>query len=440
MAHLIIRGGNPLYGEISVSGSKNSAMPILTAAALSDEESIIDNVPRDTSVLTICLILRSLGAEVYMDDKGRIHVRGAGINNHSAPYDLVRRERGSFYTAGLLLGRLGCAEVPLPGGCAIGSRPVDFHIRGFQQLGAEVTIEHGYVKASAPQLRGTSIFINRSSVGTTINLMIAAAKAEGVTILENAAKEPEVVDLAIFLNSMGARVRGAGTDVIRIEGVKELYGTEYGIICDRIEAGTYLMCAAVAGGEVLLKDVVPEHLRSPILKLMEAGVEIKEDNSSILVRSQRKLKACDVETAPYPGFPTDLQQPFVALMSTAEGTSVIRETIFDRFRYVDELRRMGADIRVEHDTAIVRGVEQLSGAPVEATDLRAGAALVVAALGAVGETRILGLEILDRGYEGLSEKLHALGADVVREESPDSVSQKITFAALRLSKEVDQDG
>ncbi len=415
-------------------------MPILIAAALSDEESIIDNVPRDTSVLTVCLILRSLGAEVYMDDKGRIHVKGAGINDHRAPYDLVRRERGSFYTAGLLLGRLGCAEVPLPGGCAIGSRPVDFHIRGFQQLGAKVTIEHGYVKAISSRLEGTSVFINRSSVGTTINLMIAATRAEGVTILENAAKEPEVVDLAIFLNSMGARVRGAGTDVIRIEGVNRLHGTEYGIICDRIEAGTYLMCAAMAGGEVLLKDVTPEHLRSPILKLIEAGVAIKEDDSSILIVSRGKHRACDVETAPYPGFPTDLQQPFVALMSTADGTSVIRETIFDRFRYVDELRRMGADIRVEHDTAIVRGVKQLSGAPVEATDLRAGAALVVAALGAVGETRISGLEILDRGYEGLSEKLHTLGADVLREESPDSMSQEISFSVLRLQKEVGQNG
>lgn len=440
MAHLIIRGRNPLRGEISASGSKNSAMPILVAAALSDEECVIENVPRDTSVLTVCLILRSLGAQAYMDSQGRMRVHGAGIQQHRAPYDLVRQERGSFYVAGLLLGRLGCAEVPLPGGCAIGSRPVDFHIRGFQQLGADVTIEHGYVKASAKRLQGTSIFVGRSSVGTTINLMLAAVKAEGVTILENAAKEPEVVDLAIFLNSMGARVRGAGTDVIRVEGVKNLHGTEYGIICDRVEAGTYLMCTAMAGGEVLVSNIVPEHLRSPILKLIEAGVDIQENDSNVIVRSDGKCKACDVETSPYPGFPTDLQQPFVALMAAAEGTSVIRETIFDRFRYVDELRRMGADIRVERDTAIVRGVEQLSGAPVEATDLRAGAALVVAALGAVGETRISGLEILDRGYEGLSEKLHRLGADVQCEYEPGSEGREATFNALQQPKEVGSDG
>lgn len=433
MGRLIIRGGNPLYGEISASGSKNSAMAILAAAALSDEESVIDNVPKDTAVLTMCLILQDLGAKVYIDSKDRMHISGAGIRDSRAPYDLVRRERGSFYVAGLLLSRLGCAEVPLPGGCPIGSRPVDFHIRGFQQLGAEVSIEHGYMKASTSRLRGTSIFVGRSSVGTTVNLMLASVKAEGVTILENAAKEPEIVDLAIFLNSMGARVRGAGTDVIRIEGVENLHGTDYGIICDRVEAGTYLMCVAMAGGEVRVVNLVPEHLRSPILKLIEAGAEIEEDGSSVIIRAQGRRRACDVETAPYPGFPTDLQQPFVALMSMAEGTSVVRETIFDRFRYVDELRRMGADVRVERDTAIIKGVKRLTGAPVEATDLRAGAALVVAALGASGETQISGLDIIDRGYEGLTEKLNGLGAAVAREDGP-QVHPQPDFAAFMESR------
>lgn len=391
-------------------------MGVLAAAALSDEECIIDNIPQDTAVLTMCLILRELGAHVYMDTEGRVHVNGRGIAQHQAPYDLVRRERGSFYVSGLLLARLGRAEVPLPGGCAIGSRPVDFHIRGFQQLGAEVGIEHGYMKAMTRRLTGTNIFVGRSSVGTTINLMLAATRAVGTTMLENAAKEPEVVDVAIFLNSMGARVRGAGTDVIRIEGVERLHKTDYSIICDRVEAGTYLMCAAMAGGEVRVTNMMPEHLRSPILKLIEAGVEIEEGDSSVIVRSSGRQRACDVETAPYPGFPTDLQQPFVSVMTMADGTSVIRETIFDRFRYVDELRRMGADIRVERDTAIVRGVERLTGAPVEVTDLRGGAALIVAALGATGETCIDGVEVVDRGYERLVDKLSSLGADVARDD------------------------
>lgn len=423
MGRIVIRGGRTLSGRVTVSGAKNSAMAILAAAALADGECVLENVPQGTAVLTMCMILRSLGAEVHLDSQGRLHVNGRGLNQHQAPYDLVRRERGSFYVSGLLLARLGRAKVPLPGGCAIGSRPVDFHIRGFQQLGAEVGIEHGYMQAVANRLVGTNLFVGRQSVGTTINLMLAATRAEGTTTLENAAKEPEVVDVAIFLNSMGARIRGAGTDVIRIEGVSSLRPTSYSIIADRVEAGTFMTCVAMAGGEIRIDNVVPEHLRSPILKLIEAGVQIEELDSAVVVRASGRRVACDVETAPYPGFPTDLQQPFVALMTLAEGTSVVRETIFDRFRYVDELRRMGADIRVERDTAIVRGVDRLTGAPVEVTDLRAGAAMVVAALGANGETQIHGAELIDRGYEHLTEKLSSLGAQIESEtdETPETV-------------------
>jgi UDP-N-acetylglucosamine 1-carboxyvinyltransferase len=435
MARLTIRGGNPLQGRVTISGSKNSALAVLAAVCLADGESVLENIPHGTAILTMCLILRQLGAVVFLDKDERLHIDASAINQYKAPYDLVRRERGSFYVAGLLLGRLGRAEVPLPGGCAIGSRPVDFHIRGFSALGADVSIEHGYMKAHTRSLQGTTLYVGRQSVGTTINLMIAAAQAEGVTVLENAGKEPEVVDVAILLNSMGAHIRGAGTDVIRIEGVSRLQPVTYSIISDRIEAGTFMMCTAMAGGEVLIENVVPEHLRSPIMKLTESGVSIEEHDSSLWVRSEGRIKATDVETAPYPGFPTDLQQPFVSVLSTADGTSVVRENIFDRFRYVDELRRMGADIRVERDTAIVRGVEKLTGAPVEVTDLRAGAALVVAGLGASGETHVHGAEHIERGYEHFTDKLRALGADI---EHDDALPALFRFYAGKRAHHIDQ--
>ena len=376
----------------------------------------MDNIPQGSDVNTICQILQDLGVEVWYDDQRRLHVRGETLSKHKASYELVRRMRASFYSAGLLLARLGKAEVPLPGGCAIGSRPVDFHIKGFAQLGAEVVIEHGYMKAEATRLKGAHIYINRSSVGTTINLMIAASLAEGTTVLENAAKEPEVVDLAIFLNGMGAKIRGAGTESIRIEGVEKLRGIEYSIIPDRIEAGTFMLATAITGGDVVLRNVVAEHLRVPIVKMEEAGVRVTRSGTELRVVAPRRLKAVDVETLPYPGFPTDLQQPFVAAMCLADGTSVVRETIFDRFRYVDELRRMGADIKTEQNTAIVRGVPQLTGAPVEVTDLRAGAALAIAALAAQGRTELYGAEIIDRGYEFFEEKLRSLGANIYREQ------------------------
>lgn len=409
----VISGGTPLKGQVAVSGAKNSALAIVTAAALADSECYLKNVPRESDILTIVEILRELGVKVdYQNSTMRID--GSSLCSYQAPYELVRKMRASFYTAGLLLARLGKAEVPLPGGCSLGSRPVDFHIKGFQALGAEINIEHGLMKAEAKKLVGTKIYINRSSVGATINLMLAASLAEGTTILENAAKEPEIVDLAIFLNSMGAKVKGAGTNVIKIEGVKKLSGAEYSIIPDRIEAGTLMIAAAITGGEVLVTDLVPEHVRSTVLNLQEAGIQVEEGLSEIKINATERPRSVDVETAPYPGFPTDLQQPFVSLMSVAEGTSIIRETIFDRFRYVDELRRMGADIKVEHGTAIVRGVSKLTGAPVEATDLRAGAALILAGLAAEGVTEVLGIEHIDRGYEDFDGKLHKLGARINR--------------------------
>ena len=417
MSVLIIEGGRPLRGSVDISGAKNSALAIVVAAALATEgECVLDNIPQGSDVNTICQILQDLGVEVWYDDQRRLHVRGETLSKHKASYELVRRMRASFYSAGLLLARLGKAEVPLPGGCAIGSRPVDFHIKGFAQLGAEVVIEHGYMKAEATRLKGAHIYINRSSVGTTINLMIAASLAEGTTVLETAAKEPEVVDLAIFLNGMGAKIRGAGTESIRIEGVEKLRGIEYSIIPDRIEAGTFMLATAITGGDVVLRNVVAEHLRVPIVKMEEAGVRVTRSGTELRVVAPRRLKAVDVETLPYPGFPTDLQQPFVAAMCLADGTSVVRETIFDRFRYVDELRRMGADIKTEQNTAIVRGVPQLTGAPVEVTDLRAGAALAIAALAAQGRTELYGAEIIDRGYEFFEEKLRSLGANIYREQ------------------------
>lgn len=414
MASLLIRGGHPLRGTVPISGSKNSALAIMAAAALADGESVLENIPQEADIRTMAWILQELGARVWLDDEG-LHIDGSAVRNTKAPYELVRRMRGSFYVAGLLLGKLGRAEVPLPGGCAIGSRGVDFHLRGFEHLGASVAIEHGFVVARAKRLKGCKYLINRASVGATINMMLASCMAEGVTVLQNAAREPEVVDLAIYLNAMGAQIRGAGTDEIRIHGVDSLRGVRYSIISDRLEVGTYAMAAAITGGEITITHVVPEHLRLPFLKLEEAGVELVISDSTLLVKAPSQLQALDVETGPYPSFPTDLQQPIVSMLTLAEGTSVVRETVFDhRFRYVDELRRMGAEIKLERETAIVRGVPQLTGAPVEAPDLRGGAALLIAALAAEGETEIREAQILDRGYERLVEKLTGLGAQVER--------------------------
>ncbi len=416
LSRLLIQGGRALEGVVSTGGSKNSALPIITAAALAGSgESIIENVPNYTDVLDLCEILRQLGTKVELLGEGRLRVDGRGLDNHVAPYHLARRLRASSYLVGLLLARLGRAEVAVPGGCNIGLRPVDYHIKGFAALGAEVAVERGSIVGSAGRLRGSRIYIARASFGTTVNMLIAASLAEGTTVLENPAQEPEVVDLANFLNRMGARVRGAGTNQIRVDGVSALTGTHHEVIPDRLEAGTYLIAGAITGGTVRVENVIPEHLRTVLAKLREAGAEVFNRADAVEVRAPARLRAVDIETHPHPGFPTDLQPPFLSLECLAEGVAVIRETIFEnRFAFTDELVRMGAGIKVERETAIVRGVARLTGAPTEAADIRGGAALVLAGLAAEGETEVGGLEHIDRGYDRLEERLAELGARLRR--------------------------
>lgn len=412
--HLIIQGGKPLRGSVGVSGGKNSSLAIITAACLAPDVTVLDNVPHCRDVLTLQTILEALGARITLAE-GRMTIDAQPVSRHVAPYDLCRQMRASFYTAGMLLGRLGRAQVPLPGGCVIGSRPVDFHLRGFAALGATVLTEHGYVRAEAPHLAAANFFVPRSSVGTTINLMLAATLAHGTTVLENAAREPEVVDTAVFLNLMGAKIKGAGTNTVMVEGVRELHGATYSVIPDRLEAGTYLIAAAATGGDVLVEQMIPEHIGALLVKLEECGAVVERNTDGVRVRAGGHLRGVDVDTAPFPGFPTDLHPPFVSLMAIADGRSTVRETIFEsRFGYVDELRRLGADVRVEGDTAVVNGVPFLTGAPVQAPDLRAGAAVVIAGLAAQGTSVIAGVENIDRGYERIEEKMAALGASVQR--------------------------
>ncbi|NLW55499.1 MAG: UDP-N-acetylglucosamine 1-carboxyvinyltransferase [Firmicutes bacterium] len=425
MAFFRIEGGNRLKGSIQISGSKNSGLALMVGAALGEEDVILTNFPRDLDAVILAEILRQVGVKIEEQKPGTVVINGSGLQLKSVPYEMARKLRGSFYVAGLMLARLKEAEVPLPGGCFLGPRPVDFHIKGFQALGAEVSIEHGLMKAKIGTPVENRFFINRSSVGTTVNLIYLAALTPGTFVLENAAKEPEIVDLAVLLNSMGARIRGAGTEVIRIQGVKRLGGAEHAIIPDRIEAGTYMMAAAATRGDVVLENIMPDHLRTPIIKLKEAGVRIEEGETTIRVVAEERLRSTELETAPYPGFPTDLQQPFGVLMSIANGTSIIRETIFDnRFRYLDELTRMGADVRVDRDRAILKGVPFLSGAPVETTDLRAGAALVIGGLAAQGVTLVSGAECIDRGYERMVEKLRDAGAVIERLEDAEECEQQ----------------
>lgn len=415
MDKLIITGGRRLRGVVKVAGGKNSSLAIIAAAALAADISTLENVPDCRDVSTLVDILAALGARVTRS-AGRLTIDARRLSTHVAPYDLCRSMRASFYAAGVLLGRMGRAQVPLPGGCSIGARPVDFHLRGFATLGAAVVTEHGYMKAASRRLRGAAFYIPRSSVGTTINMMMAASTARGTTVLQNAAREPEVVDTAVFLNLLGARIRGAGTNTITIGGVKELHGNSYAIIPDRLEAGTYLLAGAATRGDVLVEGTIPEHLTALLTKLEEAGVEVTRDTDGVRVRGGAELRAVDVDTAPYPGFSTDLHPQMVALLCQAHGTSTIRETIFEaRFAYTDELRRMGADIKVEGENVHVTGVPRLTGAPVEAPDIRGGAAVVVAALAAEGATEVSHLENIDRGYEEIEGKLTRLGARVVRD-------------------------
>lgn len=421
MAHLVIEGGHPLAGEVEVAGAKNSALPIIAAAALaSDGVTILENVPRYTDILDLCEILRELGTSVEWISESKVAIDSSGLNAYHARYDLAKKLRGSTYLVGLLLARLGKADVAFPGGCQIGSRPVNFHIQGFQALGATMWLEHGSIQGTVDgRLRGARVYIERASFGTTVNLMIAGSLAQGTTILENAAMEPEIVDVANFLNGMGARVRGAGTNLIRIEGVKALTGTRHEIIPDRLEAGTYLIAGAITGGVVTVANVIPEHLRTVLLKLNQAGAQIEEDMDWIRLISPKRLTAVDIETLPHPGFPTDLHPQMVALLSLAEGVAVVQETVFEnRFGYAHDLVRLGADIKVDRETAIIRGVDRLTGAPVEAQDIRGGAALVLAALKAEGITRVDGLRYIDRGYHAIEEKLASLGASIERRTEP----------------------
>lgn len=417
MARLIISGGQPLAGEITVEGSKNSALPIIAAAALASQGvSILDNVPRYTDILDLCQILQDLGATVEWEDINRLRIEASQLSGFRAPYQLARKLRGSTYLVGLLLARLGRAEVAFPGGCQIGSRPVNFHLQGFQALGAEMWLEHGSIHGiSAGRLRASRIYIERASFGTTINLMIAGSLAEGSTVLENAAMEPEIVDIANFLNAMGGRVRGAGTNMIRIDGVSHLHGAQHEVIPDRLEAGTYLLAGAMTMGNVTVANVIPEHLRTVLSKLEQSGSTIVEDMDKIQISTTQRPQAVDIETMPHPGFPTDLQPQMVSLLVLAQGVSVVQETIFEnRFAYSNELVRIGADIKVDRETAIIRGVQRLTGAPVAAQDIRGGAALVLAGLVAEGETIVENVEYIDRGYHAIERKLNQLGAHIIR--------------------------
>ena len=416
MNRFIIYQGNVLKGSIEINGAKNAAVAILPAAILASKgECIIDNVPDIADVHCLERIIRSLGCNVEKLDNNTLKINAEEIKTVEACGNDVRKMRASYYFIGALLARFKEAKVELPGGCPIGVRPIDQHIKGFEALGAKVSIEHGAVNIMAGKLIGTNIFFDVVSVGATINLMIAATLAEGTTVLENAAREPHVVDVANFLNAMGANVKGAGTDVIRIKGVKELKGCNYSVVPDQIEAGTFMIAAAATRGDVTIQNVIPKHLESISAKLLEMGAKVEEGDDSVRVYVDGDLKGVNLKTAPYPGFPTDVQQPMCTLLSTAKGRSIIVETIWEnRHKHVDELKKMGATIKVEGRSAIIDGVDRLTGAVVKATDLRAGAAMVIAGLISDGVTEITSIEHIDRGYPHIEEKFRMLGADIVR--------------------------
>ena len=418
MEQYAIKGGNPLVGEVEIGGAKNAALPIIAASVMTDETVHIDNMPdvRDTNVLLDAM--QEIGVLVKREGRHKATINAAQINNLVVDGDNIRKIRASYYFIGALLAKYKNVEVALPGGCDIGCRAIDQHIKGFRALGAEVKIEYGLIKAHATQLKGSHIYMDVVSVGATINVMMAASMAEGKTIIENAAKEPHVVDLANFLNSMGANIKGAGTDVIRIKGVPSLHGTDYAIIPDQIEAGTFMFAAAVTKGDVTVKNVIPKHLESITAKLLEIGCEIEESDDAVRVVAAKPLKSTQVKTLPYPGFPTDMQPQITVALALSGGTSIVTESIFEnRFRYVDELTRMGANIKVEGNTAIVDGVEKYTGARISAPDLRAGAALVMAALAAEGTSLIESIHYIERGYEDFHLKLQSLGAQIEKVNS-----------------------
>ena len=417
MEKLIVSGGNRLVGAVKTSGAKNAVLPIIAASILGTTPSHLVEVPMLEDVHTISEVLKCLGLSVECSpEKNVLDIDSTEITSYEAPYELVRTMRASFLVMGPLLARIGKARISMPGGCAIGARPIDIHLKGFEALGVKIEQGHGYIEASAPEgLKGTSIYFDFPSVGATENIMMAASLAEGTTILENAAEEPEIVDLANYLNKMGAKIRGAGTDTIRIEGVEKLHGADYTIIPDRIEAGTYMIAAAMTGGDIVVENVLPEHQKPLIAKLREAGAVVEEDIDKVRVIGKNPLKAVSIKTLPYPGFPTDMQAQMMAMMVIAEGRSKVTETVFEnRFMHVVELNRMGAQISTEGRSAVIDGPCKLTGCDVRATDLRAGAAMILAGLVAEGTTRIGDLHHIDRGYENIVAKLKNLGADIER--------------------------
>ncbi|WP_207652913.1 UDP-N-acetylglucosamine 1-carboxyvinyltransferase [Anaeromicrobium sediminis] len=418
MGKFLVKRTDELKGRVKISGAKNSVLPILAASILSNDECILEEIPNLKDVVVMQELLKALGASVSYEEKTEIiKINGKNINTCEAPYDLIRKMRASFLVMGPLLAKCGKAKISLPGGCAIGSRPIDLHLKGFEALGANIKVDHGYIEASAEKLIGTTIYLDFPSVGATENIMMAATLAEGTTIIENVAEEPEIVDLANFLNSLGANIRGAGTDTIKIQGVTELGHCNHTIIPDRIEAGTFMTATAICGGDVEICNVVPGHLKPMTAKLRECGIVIEENGDSIRVISNREIIPTDIKTLPYPGFPTDMQSQFMSILTMASGTSVVIETVFEnRFMHVGELKRMGANIKIEGRSAVVEGVKKLDGAQVKATDLRAGAALILAGMVADGETIIDDIYHVDRGYVKIEEKLRSLGANIERIE------------------------
>ena len=425
MEKYIIHGGHPLRGEVVISGAKNAIAAILPATVLADGPCILENVPNISDVHIFTEILKDMGADIQFINKSTLKIDTSGIKVPEVPYEQAKKMRASYYFLGALLGKFNCARVALPGGCDFGVRPIDLHLKGFQSLGAEYTLEYGMINVKTEQLRGNEVCFDGVSVGATINVMLAAVKAKGTTVIENAAKEPHIVDLANFLNSMGANIMGAGTDIIRIKGVDILHGTEYAVIPDQIEAGTYMVAAAATKGDVLVKNVIPKHLESITSKLIKMGVEVTEYDDSVRVKYVGKLERINVKTRPHPGFPTDMQPQMAVLLCLAEGTSVLTEDVWDsRFRYLDELRRMGADVSsVDGHVAIIEGIKSFTGAPVKAVDLRAGAAVVIAGLCAQGTTEVENIYHIERGYENIEEKLRGLGADIKKVVIPDKVMQ-----------------
>ena len=413
MDKFVIKGGSPLVGEVEIGGAKNAALAILTAAIMTDEPVTVENIPDVSDINVLLEAISVIGATTERIDRHTVRINGSTIGSISVDYEFIKKIRASYYLLGALLGKYKRAEVPLPGGCNIGSRPIDQHLKGFRALGATVEIRHGVIVASAENLHGAHIFMDMVSVGATINIMMAAALAQGNTIIENAAREPHVVDTANFLNSMGANIKGAGTDVIRIRGVEKLHRSSYAIVPDMIEAGTYMFAAAATKGDVLVKNVIPKHLEAMTAKLVEIGCDVEEFDDAVRITAKHRLGRTHVKTLPYPGFPTDMQPQISVVLGLAEGTSIVTESIFEnRFKYVDELARMGASIKVEGNTAIIDGIATLTGARINAPDLRAGAALVIAGLAAEGITVVEDIVYIERGYEDFDKKLRLLGAEI----------------------------